>query len=144
MSKETPDYHDADLVLRFYEMRREPVMRESRNLINGKFFPKSYDDIIAITKPEHPMNAAFRQTSTYWEMVYAMAKHGIINADYMIESNAEGLFLLAKFAPYLEQFRKDYFPTAFQNAEWITKNSVVGQRVFDMISARVKAMSESA
>ncbi len=30
MFKDTPDHHDAELVLRVYELRREPVMRQSR------------------------------------------------------------------------------------------------------------------
>ena len=34
MSAEKPDYHDADLVLRMYEMRREAKTREARDLLN--------------------------------------------------------------------------------------------------------------
>jgi len=86
MSKEKPDYNDADLALRVYEMRREPVMRESRNAINGKFWPKSYEDVLAVTKLEHPLNAAWRQTVTFWEMVYGLVKHGIVNPDFFLES----------------------------------------------------------
>jgi len=33
MSKDTPDHHDADLVLRLYELRRETVMRDARDTI---------------------------------------------------------------------------------------------------------------
>jgi hypothetical protein len=35
--KEAPDHDDADLVLKIYDLRREPVMRESRTLINTSF-----------------------------------------------------------------------------------------------------------
>jgi hypothetical protein len=143
MSKESPDYHDADLVLRVYEMRREPVMRESRGAINGQFWPKSYDDIVALVKFEHPLNAAFRQTVTYWEMVYGLVKHGIVNPDYFLESNGEGMFLLAKMQPYLEAYRKDTSPTAFGNAEWVTKETAAGRRMFEIISGRVKKLAES-
>ncbi len=142
MSKEKPDYQDADLILKLYELRREAVMRESRNTINGKFWPKSYEDIQAITKPEHPMNAAFRQTATYWEMVYGIAKHGIVNVDFLMESNGEGIFLYSKVLPFLEQFRKDFSPLAFQNAEWITKHSAAGLRLLEMFQTRIKAMME--
>jgi len=142
MSKEKADYHDADLALRLYEMRREAVMRESRNAINGKFWPKSYEDVLAVTKPEHPLNAAFRQTATYWEMVYGIVKHGIVNPDYLLESNGEGMFLFAKIAPYLEAYRKEISPTAFGNAEWVTRETAAGQRMFGLISARVRKMAE--
>ena len=142
MSKEKPDYQDAELVLKVYEMRREAVMRESRNAINGKFFPKNYDDFLAIAKPDHPLNAAFRQTGTYWEMVYGIVKHGIVNAEYFLETNGEGLLLYTKVLPFLEQFRKEFSPTSFQNAEWVTKNTETGKRVLQMFQARLKMMEE--
>jgi hypothetical protein len=144
MSKEKPDHHDAELVLKLYDLRRETVMRDSRNAINGKFWPKSYEDVLAITKPDHPMNAAFRQVSSYWEMTYGMAKHGIIHADFLIENSGEGLFLYAKIYPFLERFRKENSsPTAFQNAEWISTQSTEGRRRFEMIQNRVRKMAEA-
>ena len=142
MSKERADYQDADLVLRLYEMRREAVMRESRNAINGKFWPRSYDEVVAVTKPEHPLNAAYRQVATYWEMVYGLVKHGIVNPDYFLESNGEGMFLFAKIAPYLDAYRKDVSPTAFGHAEWVARETATGRRMFELISARVKKMAE--
>ena len=103
MSKEHPDHHDAELAFRAYELRRESVMRDSRNAINRDFWPKSFADVQAVTKADHPLNAAWRQTTTYWEMVYGMVKHGIVNADYFMESNGEGMYLFARVAPYLER-----------------------------------------
>jgi hypothetical protein len=143
MRTDGPDYEDAELTLKLYDLRRETVMRESRNAINAKFWPKNYDDVVAITKPDHPQNAAFRQTSTYWEMVYGMAKHGIAHADFLVENNAEGLYLYAKICPHIERFRKDFWPVAFQNAEWITKNSEEGRKRFEAIQERVKKVLES-
>jgi len=143
MSKETPDFHDAELIWKVYDIRREPVMRQSRDSINSKFFPRAYDDFIAVTKMDHPLNAAFRQTSSYWEMVYGMGRNGIVNADYLIENNGEGLFLLAKVQPFLEQFRKEGSPVAFRNAEWISTQCDEGRKRFAIIQQRVKKMSES-
>lgn len=140
MTKEMPDHHDADLVFRAYELRRESVMREARNLLNGQFWPKSFEDVLAVTKFDHPMNASYRQVATYWEMVYGLVKHGIVNADYFLESNGEGFLLFAKVAPYLEQYRKEISPVAFVNAEWATKESAHGRRMFAMFQTRVAQM----
>lgn len=137
MSREMPDHHDADLVLRVYEMRREAVLRESRNAIARDFWPKSYDDVLAITKPDHPHNAAFRQVATYWEMVYGLCRHGIVHGEYFMESNGEGLYLLAKLAPYVEAYRRDFSPTSFRNAEWVAQNTVEGKRLFELFQGRV-------
>jgi hypothetical protein len=143
MSKDKADYQDADLALRVYEMRRESVMRESRNAINFKFWPKTYDDVQAIAKPEHPMNAAYRQLGTYWELVYGMVRHGIVNPEFFLETNGEGFFLLAKLQPFLEQIRRDISPTAFANAEWVSKETAKGRQMFATTSARVKKLAET-
>ena len=144
MSREHADHHDAELAFRAYELRREPVMRESRAAINRDFWPKSSAELLAVIKADHPLNAAWRQTTTYWEMVYGTVKHGIVNADYFMESSGEGMFLFARVAPYLEVFRREIgSPAAFQNAEWVAKNTVVGQRLFAMFSARVEKMLAS-
>ena len=143
MHKQQADYQDADLVLRVYDMRREAVMRESRNAINGQFWPKSYEDVAAILKPEHPHTAAYRQVLSYWEMVYGMVRHGIVHADYFLESNTEGLFVFAKLAPYLDQLRKDYSPNALRNCEWVSRETATGKRVFEQISTRVKQITET-
>lgn len=140
MGKEHPDHHDAELAFRAYELRRETVMRESRNAINRDFWPKTYEDVLAVTKFDHPLNAPWRQTTTYWEMVYGTVKHGIVNADYFMESAGEGIFLFARVAPYLEELRRDVSPVAFQNAEWVAKNSATGQRLFAMFTARVQKL----
>ena len=143
MSKDAPDHHDAELVWKVYDIRREAVMRQSRDAINAKFFPKSYEEFVAITKWDHPLNAAFRQTSSYWEMVYGMAARGIVNADYLIENNGEGLFLYAKALPFIEQFRKEMSPLAFKNAEWMATQCEEGRKRFALIQQRVKKMAES-
>ena len=143
MPKGTPDHHDADLALRVYDLRRETVMRESRNAINQKFWPKSFEDVQAIAKPEHPLNPAYRQVASFWEMVYGFAKHGIVHPDFWLESNGEGMFVFAKVAPFLDRIRAEMSPTAFSNAEWIARESAVGQRLFAMFSERVKKATAS-
>jgi hypothetical protein len=144
MSKQTPDHHDAELALKVYEMRREAVMRESRHTMAQKFWPKQYEDVIALTKADHPMNAAFRQVGTYWEMVYAMVKHGIVHPGYFLESNGEGLILFAKVEPYVEQYRRDASsPRAFRNAQWVASECPEGRELYEVIKARVRKISES-
>lgn len=136
MLKDYPDHHDAELVLRMYELRREPVMRESRQKMR-QFLPKSYDELMSVVKAEHPLNAAFRQTSTYWEMVYGMARHGIVHADFLAETTGEGLLLFAKVKPYLERYRKDVSPRAFANAEWFAGASAMARDILAAQEARV-------
>lgn len=139
MTKGTPDYQDADLALRVYEMRREAVMRTSRDAINGRFWPTSYEDVKAMaTTPTHEFNAPYRQVGTYWEMVYGLVKHGIVNIEFFMETNGEGMYLFAKVEPYLEQLRKEINPTLFVNAEWVAHNTERGKTMANLFRGRVK------
>jgi hypothetical protein len=141
--KEAPDHHDADLVLKIYDLRREAVMRESRTAINAKFWPRSAEEAIAVTGNDHPLNVAFRQTSGYWEMVYGMARHGIVHPDFLVENNGEGLFLFARVEPYLAAFRAAASPRSFRNAEWVAKNCETGRWLMESYRARIKRALES-
>jgi hypothetical protein len=140
MSKHAPDHHDADLVLRLYDLRREPVMRESRDAINADYWPATAAEAVAVLAPDHPLNRAYRQTSTYWEMAYGMAKHGIVNTDYLLENTGEGMLLYAKVEPFLQEMRAAAHPRIFQNAEWVAKSGefagVVLQRFRERVAAR--------
>jgi hypothetical protein len=136
MPKDYPDHHDAELVLKLYELRREPIMRASRQQIR-EFLPKSYEEIAAVTKGDHPLNAAYRQTTTYWEMVYGMARHGIIHADFLAETSGEGLLLFAKVQPYLERYRKESSERAFRNVEWFLSNSALARDIFAHHTQRI-------
>jgi hypothetical protein len=141
--KEAPDHHDADLVLKLYDLRRETVMRESRNAIDSKFWPRSSEEAVAVTAADHPLNGAFRETSGYWEMVYGMARHGIIHPDFLVENNGEGLFLFARVEPYLASIRKATSPRAFRNAEWVAANCETGKVLMEGYRARVRRALES-
>jgi hypothetical protein len=140
--KDRPDYHDADLALKVYDLRREPVMREARNAINFTFWPRTFDEVAAVMKSNHPLNSAWRQTSSYWEMVYSMARHGIVSPDYWVENNGEGLFLFAKVAPFLAEVRQTS-SAAFRNAEWLATETAEGRRLFEVLAARVKRLTSA-
>jgi len=144
MSKDRPDAADANLVIQMYELRREAVMRQSRDAVIGKFLPKSFEELVAITKPDHPMNAAWRQVSTYWEMTYGMVKHGIVHAEYFMESNAEGLLVFVKVEPHLERYRKEISPLAFLNAEFVASNTDRGRKVMEIFRKRFQAQLAAA
>lgn len=140
--KEKADHHDAEIVLKLYDLRREKVMRESRNAVNGTFWPKSYEDVKAImVQMDHPLNAPLRQVASYWEMAYGFAKQGVVNVDLLLDSSGEGFLLFAKMQPYLTQLRKEYSPMMFQNTEWIATETIPGRQRFEMIRKRVQEMA---
>ena len=143
MSKPKPDHQDAELLLRVYDLRREAVLRQAREAMRTEFWPKSAEDAVAVTRGDHPLNGAYRQVGTYWEMVYGMVRHGIVNPGFFLESNLEGLFLFAKVEAYVEEMRKATTPLAFQNAEWVAKQCPEGRPFFEILRARVRKLYEA-
>jgi hypothetical protein len=108
---------DAEIILRLYQLRTEPVMREARAWIAGEFWPATVDEFYAVVgNPSHPHNAHFRQVISYWEMAAAMVLHGAVSAELFVDCNSEGFFLLAKFKPILEEIRA-------RNPGFLTKTS---------------------
>jgi hypothetical protein len=139
MSSETPDYQDADLILRLYDFRREPIMRQSREAIFTKFHPARYEDLQAVLERDHPLNAAYRQVSSYWEMAAGLVKHGILNGPLFAENCGEALFLYAKVRPFLETLRRDYSPAAFVNIEWVVSHVEEARKRLETVKKRLKA-----
>ena len=142
MLKDLPDHHDADLVIKLYDLRRDPVMRDSRAAIGAEFWPRTADEAVAVLAHDHPLNAAYRQTSTYWEMVYGMAHHGIVHADYLMENSGEGLILFSRVEAYLAAIRQAGSSVAFQHAEWVASETAVGRRLMERFRALVRAAME--
>lgn len=139
LTKEYPDHHDAELVLKLYELRREDVMRASRSALIAGFNPTSFEDVLAITKFDHPLNAAFRQCSTFWEMTYGMARHGVIHGEFMMESNGEGLLLFSRIEPWLAEYRAQVNATGFRNAEWVATQTETGRQIAERFRKRMQA-----
>lgn len=138
MMKDAPDHLDADLILKLYDLRREESLRAAREKLTAEFWPKNAKEAVAVTAHDHPLNRTYRQVSTYWEMVYRMARHGIIHGDFLVENNGEGLLLYAKVEPYLAEIRAATSPRSFQNAEWVAKEVPMGRTIAEHMRARVK------
>jgi hypothetical protein len=141
MIKDAPDHHDAELVLQLYDLRREALMRAARAGMASEFWPVSAEEAVAIVQPDHPHNLHFRQFTGYWEMAYSMARHGIVNPDYLAETSSEGLFVYAKFEPYLAQLRQAGSPRYFHNTEWLATQCEMGRTLMAALRPRIAKMT---
>lgn len=122
---------DAKLILKIYDLRREPVMRAARKYVVSEFWPQNYDEFKAVvtgygTEP----NAFFRQVMTYWNMVAAMVLRGAVNEELFFDSNGEPYFLWAKFGEYIPQARKDQVdPEFLMHLEKLTSKPAAKKRI---------------
>jgi hypothetical protein len=109
-----PTASDAQLIMRLYELRTDPVMRAARKFIVSEFWPQSYDDFKSMMLSfGSEQNAWFRQVLTYWNMAAAMVLEGAVNEDLFFSCNGEPYFLWAKFGQYIPQGRKEYVDREF-------------------------------
>lgn len=130
---------DAEIILKLYELRTEAVMRQARAWITGEFWPKTAEEFFAVyDNPRDPHNPWLRQVVTYWEMAAALVLHGAVSSELFVDCNAEGFFLLAKFAPFLEAIREKNPMFLSKTSELINRFSTAAQR-YETIQKRVEA-----
>ena len=128
MSTSQATHHDAELILKLYDLRREPLMREARSFVAG-FAPKSVDDMLAVANAFGTKeNAYLRQVFGYWEMVAALIVHGTLNALLAYDTLGEMYFVYAKIQPFVEEFRQKSGMVEFLvNVQKVAEGSAEGR-----------------
>ncbi|MER3429876.1 MAG: hypothetical protein C4325_02425 [Blastocatellia bacterium] len=106
----------AELILKLYELRREPVMRQARDWMFS-FNPKTAEDIEK-TMMDPQVGGYLRMVLSYWDMAATLVVHGAIDAPMFHETNGEHIGVFAKIEPFLEELRAKWeMPEAFKNLE---------------------------
>ena len=130
---------DAEIILKLYELRTEPVMREARAWVMGQFSPETIEDFIAVAENHtDPHNAFYRQVTSYWEMAATLVLHGAVSAELFVDCNGEGFFLLAKLAHILDAIRARNPMFLTKTSELISRFSSAAQR-YEATLKRVEA-----
>ena len=87
--REHPDHHDAELLLRLYDLRREEKLRQARDWFGREFQAGSMEDLVRKYPPGSEANAFFRMVVSYWEMAASIVHHGLIKQELFFENTAE-------------------------------------------------------
>ena len=127
------EYESANLILKLYEMRREPVMREARNWMIT-FFPESAGDIMQ-TMVNPQTSAYYRMVTTYWEMAASFVVNGAIDEKMFNDAAGEHIMVFSKVEPFLEELRQTMQnPNVLKNLETLVmrmpnaKETLAGRR----------------
>lgn len=99
----TRKYEDANLILKLYDLRREPIMREARNWFFS-FNPQTASDYLETMMGEHSGHA--RMVISYWDMAASLVNNGAIDEHMFNDANGEHLLVFAKIEPILEDLRQ--------------------------------------
>ena len=127
---------DGELILKLYELRTEPTMRQARAWITVEFWPASADEFFVVQNDfGSQKNCWLRQVVTYWEMAASLALHGALSADLFVDCNPEPFFILAKLAPLMPEIHAA-MPKYFAKTLQLVENSQAA-------AARFAAMKEN-
>jgi hypothetical protein len=138
-SKSTPK--DADLILKLYELRREPTMRKARDFMATQFWPQNFEEFkpVAVAFGSE-QNSWFRQVWTYWDMAAAMVLHGAIDEDLFFKCNGEPYFYYAKFKSFIEPTRKELnFPDFMIHLEELARRTPQARERVKWLEGRIQA-----
>ena len=135
-------YDDTKLILRLYELRREPRMREARRWFISSFRPKTIEEFARLCPIGSPQNASMRMVVTYWDMVASFINAGVLNRDLFFESGRELLLvwerlrgLMAQRPPTNDPMFKDLATVGEAFASWLKARS---PEAYDSFVARIK------
>lgn len=96
-------FESAQLILKLFEIRRDPVLREARQWFLSDFNPVTWEECSAIIGSER--NSSFRMVVGYWDMAASLVTHGAIDVDMFRAANNEIVATFAKIQPFIEQLR---------------------------------------
>ncbi len=134
-------FESAQLNLKLFELRRDPVLREARQWWLESFTPRTFEELIGIAGGER--NASFRMVAGYWDMASSMVTFGAIDAEMFRAANPEIFGTMSKVYTFLPQLREvAKIPEFLRHAESVVTAQPDGverlQLLRDQALARLK------
>lgn len=140
-----PTHHDAELILKLYELRREDRMRKARNWLAG-YKAGTLAEHQAACPPGSENDASFRMVTSYWDMAASFVTTGALNQELFLLSGGELLFIWTKIEPLVQETRKalgmpHYLGRMEQVAQLQIDNmNKSNPKAYEAMVARVRAM----
>jgi hypothetical protein len=139
MAMPTP-FESATLNLHLFELRREPVLRESRHWFLVHFNPESFDELAAIVSGAR--NASFRMVLGYWDMAASLVTTGAIDAEAFRAAHSEIFATFGKIEPFLAELRaRSHEPDFCKHIEAVVLGAPDGKAI---VSRRREALRAAA
>lgn len=112
------NHEQVNLMLRLYDIRREPRLREAREWFLKEFHPTSAEDAMKLCPPGSKENAFMRMVISYWEMVASILNRGLIDEEFFFENTGEQWVVWENVKPVVAAWRAVFKnPHTFENLE---------------------------
>jgi len=96
-----PTYEQVDLMLKLYELRREPRLREARTWFVDHYSVSSPEEMLKKYPPGSTENTNIRMTISYWDMVASIVHRGLIDEEMFFENTGEIWLVWDRIRPAL-------------------------------------------
>jgi hypothetical protein len=126
------NHADADLILKLYDMRREPVMREARKTWLA-LWPATVDEAKLICSDvTRDDNAYVRQVTSYWEMAFSLVNQGAIDAELFARNCGEGILSCIKCQTLVKKFPEVWTRRMPEAESFISTNATAAAKAATM------------
>jgi hypothetical protein len=106
------------VLLKLYELRTEPALRQARAWFAFEFHPTSARDVLGTWLGPGHESAPYRMVTSYWDMAAALVLQGAVPSDMFNAANTEHIALYAKLRPFLAEVRAaTQYPDYLTNVE---------------------------
>lgn len=120
------------LIVKLYELRREPELRAARVWYAAEFDPHSAEEVATLMRSGFVESAKYRMVTTYWEMAAALVNHGALDEALFHAANTEHIVVFAKLEPFLVELRQLFRePTYLQELEQLVLRAPGGQPLLE-------------
>lgn len=129
---------EAELILKLYDLRREPVMRQARDWFAMEFYPENAADFKNTMFSEH--SGHLRMVMSYWDMAAALVHHQAISQEMFTDTNGEYFMVFSRLEPMLGELRQMLGPMFLSNLERLVDSVPKGRERSAMVRERMKGM----
>lgn len=119
-----PTHADAELLLRLYEIRRDPELRQARKWFLTDFKPGEWSEIKPHYLSHSDEDRWFRMTVSYWEMVGTLVNRGVLNAELFFDHTGEDVVTWKRCESWISGARADIRPTYLRHFEKLVADHV--------------------
>ena len=134
-------HEQVNLMLRLYDARREPLLREAREWYMSKFNPQSPEDMARLCPQGSKESAYMRMVISYWDMACSLVVNNAIDEKMFNDANGEHLVVFGKIEGLIPAWREKMGdPNSWKNLETVALGAPDARTRIDGIKARIKAM----
>ena len=135
----------AGVLLKLYELRTEPTLRQARAWFAFEFHPTTAREVLATWLGPGHASAPYRMVTTYWEMAASLVVQGAIPAEMFNAANTEHIALFAKLRPFLPDIRSaanypDYL-SSVEQVIWMMPEPEERITIFERYMTRQRALA---